>query len=106
MTLLRATIIPGYGLQTLSGSPEVNGGCRQNGGPKGNGAPERNVGVEGNDWLEENDGREGNSERGRIEAGQFGNCNSKCSPSIRPCHFRSIDDFSFFTVIKMFVTWH
>ena len=74
-TSLRVTTIPSYGMQTLSGSPEVNRGP------------------------------EGNCERGRIEGGHFGSCNPKCPASIRPRrYFVDRCFFFFFTVINMFVT--
>ena len=53
-------------MQTLSGSPEVNGGWERNRGP------------------EENRGPEGNCERGRIEAGHLGLRLPECPASIRP----------------------
>ena len=62
VTSLRATTIPSHVMQTLSGSPEGNGGWERNRGP------EANRGPEGNHGPEENCGPEGNCERGRIEA--------------------------------------
>jgi len=59
VTSFRATTIPSHGLQTLSGSPEVNGR------PEANGSPEDN-----NGW-ERNGSPEGNCERDRIEARQY-----------------------------------
>ena len=61
MSSLRATTIPSHGLQTLSGSPQVNGN------------PEAIDYTGANRGWERNGGPERNSEGRRIEAGlQFG----------------------------------
>ena len=99
-------------MQTLFGSPEVNGGWERNGGPEGNGSWEGNCGREVNQNPEGNHGPEGNRgpekhcEHGRIEAGHFRSCNPKCPASIWPHQYfcGSMLFLVFFTVINMFVT--
>ena len=49
MTSLRVTTILSYGLQTLSGSAEVNGNAQANGSPEENSSGERNV-VPEEEW--------------------------------------------------------
>ena len=52
MTSLRATTIPSDGMQTLSGSPEVNGRWERNRGPEENCGLEGIIPPEGNRGLE------------------------------------------------------
>ena len=72
VTSLRVTTIPSHGIQTLSRSPEVNGGWERNRGPEENRGPERNRGPEGN------------CERGRIDAEHLGLQLPECPASIPP----------------------
>ena len=72
MTSLRATTIPSHSIQTLSGSPEVNGGW------------ERNSILEENHGPDGNFGQKPNHESCQIKAELLGLQPSKCPASIQP----------------------
>ena len=87
ITFLRAMTIPSHGMQTLFGSPEVNGGWERNRGPEG-------IVVQ-----------RGIASAAELKPVTLGVATSSAQLQFGRASILLIDSFSFFfTVISMFVT--